>query len=280
MIAALRYSVPPRPRCLRAAFGPAVAAGLLFAPASLHAGPVSGAKDAAPAKLRELSTDRPDTTESPFTVDHGHFQFEWELASAVREGGRWTDYTLFEVNAKYGLTKSTDIQFVLPLFTGRRGGDEGTGDLTIRLKHNLRGNDGGPAALAVMPFVKLPTAGGGQGNGKVEGGLIVPFAFDGPDEWNCGIMAELDLVADDAGRFHPELLLSATASRQLSETTAAFMEVAGILDFRSGTDPEIYFNTGLTRAMTEHWQLDAGLRIGLTGSADDLAPFLGVSVKY
>lgn len=30
--------------------------------------------------MREMSTDRPDTTESPYTVDAGHFQFELDLA--------------------------------------------------------------------------------------------------------------------------------------------------------------------------------------------------------
>jgi hypothetical protein len=31
--------------------------------------------------LRELSTDRPDKTERPFTVDAGHFQLEMDLFS-------------------------------------------------------------------------------------------------------------------------------------------------------------------------------------------------------
>jgi hypothetical protein len=31
--------------------------------------------------LREMSTDRPDKTESPYTVDAGHFQFEADLVS-------------------------------------------------------------------------------------------------------------------------------------------------------------------------------------------------------
>ena len=38
------------------------------------------------AQLRPLSTDRPDTTESPRTVDAGHFQFELELAAWERDG--------------------------------------------------------------------------------------------------------------------------------------------------------------------------------------------------
>jgi hypothetical protein len=33
------------------------------------------------ALMREMSTDRPDRTESPPTVDAGHFQFEADLVS-------------------------------------------------------------------------------------------------------------------------------------------------------------------------------------------------------
>jgi hypothetical protein len=33
--------------------------------------------------MRTLSTDRPDKTESPYTVDAGHFQVEMDFASAT-----------------------------------------------------------------------------------------------------------------------------------------------------------------------------------------------------
>ena len=83
----------------------------------------------------------------------------------------------------------------------------------IRLKHNLWGNDDGSTALAVMPFIKLPTANGDLGNGEFEGGLIVPFGFEGPAGWACAVMAELDLEADDDGSGHHLVgLTSATAS--------------------------------------------------------------------
>ncbi len=32
-------------------------------------------------RMREMSTDRPDKTESPYTVDAGHFQWEMDLAN-------------------------------------------------------------------------------------------------------------------------------------------------------------------------------------------------------
>ena len=61
--------------------------------------------------MREMSTDRPDQTESPYTVDAGHFQIEWDLFNFVRErntpggGSEHTDtYTLGATNFKMGLT--------------------------------------------------------------------------------------------------------------------------------------------------------------------------------
>lgn len=237
---------------------------------------------AAPERpLRDLSTDRPDTTESPRSVDAGHFQFELELA-AWEQSGPDRVLNLGELNLKAGLTDSTDLQLVLPLYSRTAGGEEeGFGDLSLRLKYNLWGNDGGATALAVMPYVKLPTAHDGLGNGKVEGGLIFPFAFGLPGGWDAGLMTEIDLAADDPGHgWHVILVQTATVSHDLTENTGFFIELAGILNTETGAGHEAYFNAGLTWAPSPCWQLDGGLRTGLTSASVDLTPFLGLSAKF
>ncbi|MEO8615375.1 MAG: transporter, partial [Luteolibacter sp.] len=231
----------------------------------------------AAAELRTLSTDRPDTTESPYTVDAGHYQFEMEIAAWNRDH----EFSLGELNAKVGLDPATDLQVVMPFYNHVRDGDEGFGDVEIRLKHNLWGNDAGPTALALMPFIKLPTANDDLGNGEIEGGLIIPYGFEGPFGWSCAVMAEVDLAADDdGGGYQPELLTSATASHELTETTGIFLELVSLLSAESEADREAYFNTGVTCAVTATWQLDGGVRIGLTKSSADFTPFLGVSTKF
>ena len=40
------------------------------------------------------------------------------------------------------------------------------------------------------------------------------------------------------------------------------------------------FDTGLKYLLTENIQLDAGVNIGLTQAADDIQPFMGVSVRF
>ncbi len=229
--------------------------------------------------LRPLSTDRPDTTESPHTVDVGRFQFELEIANWQRDGGHNT-FNFAEMNAKVGLSRNTDLQWVLPTFSQEASGNEGFGDMEIRLKHNLWGNDDGPTALALMPFVKLPTAGGDLGNGEVEGGLIVPFGFEGPADWSCAVMGEIDLDLDEDGSgYHPVFVASATGSHAITEQTAAFFEVVGVFNTDATSEVEAYFNTGCTWAPIETFQFDGGIRIGLTDASTDVTPFLGMSLK-
>ena len=116
--------------------------------------------------LRDLSTDRPDKTESPYTVDAGRFQFEMDLVTLTIDEAadfRVETVNVAPINLKLGLTNTTDLQVIFDSYvrqtiedetTGARDTIDGVGDVTVRLKQNLWGNDGGKTALAVMPFVK------------------------------------------------------------------------------------------------------------------------------
>lgn len=231
-------------------------------------------------EVRPLSTDRPDTTESPYTVDAGHYQFEMEIASFTRNGGG-KSHGFGELNAKYGLDESTDVQIVLPLYNHIAGGAEGFGDVQIRVKRNLWGNDGGETALAVMPFIQIPTGADGISSDEFEGGIIVPLGFEGTGGWSYGIQAQLGAVADGTGSGHNfSFLTSATAARNLTESVGAFFEVVGIWGEGSEATSEYYFNTGLTWALAANLQFDGGVRIGLSNDAEDFTPFLGVSAKF
>lgn len=40
------------------------------------------------------------------------------------------------------------------------------------------------------------------------------------------------------------------------------------------------FDFGFTYEVSRHIQLDAGMNVGLTDAADDLNPFIGLSLRY
>src|SRR5262244_2520340 len=67
--------------------------------------------------LREMTTDRPDLTESPFTVDAGHVQFETTVVgysrSAPDQDRTVTDeFEFATTNMRVGITNSAEIDLV------------------------------------------------------------------------------------------------------------------------------------------------------------------------
>ena len=248
------------------------------------------ADDAAP-QPRELSTDRPDKTESPFTVPAGRWQVEAD-AFIFRLDEHGTDaaiahttaWSAAAVNLKLGITERLDLQFILPAWSeqeqkftdGHRERARGWSDLTIRAKSNLFGNDRGALALALMPFLSLPTAGGTFGSHGVEGGLIVPFAAKLGGGWDLGAMIEGDFRREDR-RATFAGIASVTLSHDITERLSGYVEW-----WNEWTLPgwASTFDAGLTFRLTPNVQLDAGANFGLTRSADDLVVFTGLSVRY
>lgn len=170
---------------------------------------------------RELSADRPDFTESPFTVDPGAFQLEMSFLSYAKDGDIET-YTIAPFNFKFGLTHNIDLQIAfepyMQIDEGIVGTSEGVGDTQIRLKFNLWGNDKRSTGFGVMPFIKLPTAASNLGNDKTEGGIIIPFATSLGDELGLGLMFQTDFVYDEVGdNYDTEFILS---TRQCAALTA------------------------------------------------------------
>ncbi len=241
--------------------------------------------------LRDMSTDRPDKTESPYTVDAGRFQIETDLVAYThdREDGVTTRaFDVLPFNFKIGLTSSADLQLVYGTYSHVRasgGGlgetDSGTGDLVVRLKQNLWGNDGGTTALAVMPFAKLPTNDMESLNDDVEGGLIVPLAIDLGRGMGLGLMTEIDILkAEDGHGYEPTFINSATVSFELTDKWGMYVEAYAERSAESGADTIVTLDGGFTFAVTENLQLDAGANIGMTDAADDLNVFAGMSQRF
>ncbi|HMP82621.1 MAG TPA: transporter [Verrucomicrobiota bacterium] len=247
--------------------------------------------------MRPMSTDRPDLTESPFTVDAGHFQIEldainyaYDCPDSGNDRVRTDSYSVASVNLKLGLLNRLDLQLLLAPWNYVRTEDKtagsvhkqcGFGDITARLKFNLWGNDGGNTTLALMPFVTFPTSDDGVGNSEMAGGIIVPFAMELPAGWGMGAMTEVDFVEDSDGNgHHAEFINTITFGRDIVDALAGYVEFFSAVSVESDSDWIGSVNFGFTYALSEDMQLDAGLNIGVTRSADDLNPFAGFSWRY
>lgn len=247
--------------------------------------------------MREMSTDRPDKTESAYTVDAGHFQVEGDILNyaydrhnPARANVSVETVAIAPVNLKIGLCNSVDFQLVIESYTSVRFHDlttgavetrRGFGDITPRLKWNVWGNDGGRTALALMPYVKLPTSQDGLGNNSVEGGLIVPFAVELPYGWGMGLITEFDIIRDEAGGgYHVEFVNSITFAHGIYGNLGGYAEFWSAVSAESDSDWIGTVDLGLTYALTDDIQLDAGVNLGITRSADDINPFLGISWRF
>ncbi|HEY6226965.1 MAG TPA: transporter [Verrucomicrobiae bacterium] len=247
--------------------------------------------------MREMSTDRPDKTESPYTLDAGHFQIESDLFAyaydhdssngANLRGDSWSFATL---NLKAGLCNFADFQVVFfpynrvrtdDRIAGTIGRQSGFGDVLTRLKVNLWGNDGGACAGGIMPFVKWPTSQDNLGNRAIEGGVILPVTFDLPAGFSAAMMTEFDWLQNaDSRDYHPEFVNSISFSHPIVGKLEAFLEFYSLVSAENDAPWVGTVDFGFTYGITENMQVDAGAYLGVTKSAADIAPFVGFSVRF
>jgi hypothetical protein len=236
---------------------------------------------------RELTTDRPDATESPFTVEPGHVQLEMDFANFGRDraaGTRATEWEVAPFNLRFGLAADLEAGFFMIPFrrereqppTGPATRQHGFGDVMLRTKLNLWGNDGGTTAFGAIADLKLPTGSGGLGNGKFEGAMTFPLAFSLAGDWSGGAMTSMALVHDGVS-YQAVWGNTLTFGHDITADVGGFVELTS----EAGSGAHVAtFNCGLTRAFGRNTQLDCGINVGLSRSAPDFQLFAGLSQRF
>src|SRR5580704_5396557 len=120
------------------------------------------------ADLRSLCTDRPTKSTAPCTVDAGRWQVESDVYNfTTQTTGGVTTTTQFVTNPtlKLGITNTLDFEVNIAPYELVTTHDSsvastttlgGVGDLFLRAKWNLLGDDGGNLGFALVPYVKIP----------------------------------------------------------------------------------------------------------------------------
>ena len=245
--------------------------------------------------LREIGTDRADQTESPYTLDAGHFQVEMDFCSAtldrqVSGGVNRSDslWNIAPIDFKIGLLNRADLEVeiashqidrTLDHNTGERTRASGIGEMQTRLKLNLWGNDGGRTAFGVVPFVKLPLPESALRNGATEGGVMLPFALDLGRGWDVGAVTEAEVLVRDAGGHGAAWVDSISFGRMVRRNIRAYAE------FATASGPEAHarwqrqLDTGATVVVRRNLMLAFGCNFGISRSAPDFAPYAGLSFR-
>jgi hypothetical protein len=246
--------------------------------------------------IRDLCPDRPGKGTSACTVDEGHFQIESDVfnGSFQRTGGITTDiWFITNPNLKFGVSDNLDIEANLaPLVlvrthdatTGATSVIGGIGDLFLRAKFALIGNGGADFAVALDPFLKLPTARNGVGNGAVEGGMVVPISLSLGDGWSLGSTPELDLLKDGIGNSRHVTLTDVTGiDRSIGGGVTLGAEFWESTNFDpSGTAQSWSFdlNAAWVPEGVADLQLDGGINLGLNRNTPGSQIYTGVSERF
>ena len=240
--------------------------------------------------MRPMVPDRPGITESPYSVDAGHVQYETDALRLLtrREGtthGR--DLYVNHALAKLGLSDRTDFQLGVDSYTDTRNYDEadpaqtqeyrGFGDVTLRLKHTLVGDDDSRWALGLIGYATLPT-GGPRGDGAVEFGAVLPAVYQLTKPWSIGGQLATQVYWDrDARARYLQLTPTFTTDYQFSKLVQAFVEVVGYKDVRQ-PQWRSSINTGVQLDLSDNVQLDFGTHQPITNSVDR-EYFFGLSFR-
>jgi hypothetical protein len=244
-----------------------------------------------PDDLRSFNTDRPPKANSPYTVDAGHFQYETDIVVfgyGNTEGVNTRDWTVLDPTLKLGLTNTIDAELQITpheSVTTKSGAYttrlSGLGDTFARLKINLLGDDHGALAVALLPYVKLPTAQSGLGNGSVEGGMILPLSFSAPDSFTVIVMPEGDYLKDSAERgYHGAVDFLINVSHPLDRRWTWYSEAFISHSFQAQDRPLYTLDGALTCAVKANVQLDFGGNFSLNSVGPRVQFYAGLSQRF
>ena len=245
--------------------------------------------------LRKFAPDRPTKGFSVRTVDAGHFEIETDLVNYTFSkylGVTTRNYQALDPTFKLGVTNWMDVevQFNGLQYTQMFDGGSvpnfqngtGFGDVFLRSKINLFGNDSGPVGFALIPYVKLPSSTPLISNGAVEGGLIAPLAFR-LNDFIVTLMIEIDDLksANSNNRYANFVnLVSVSHAVPGTEGINATVELFSSDGTDPGTAPIYTLDFGMNFRLNQHTILDVGLNLGLNNAAPKVQVYTGISARF
>lgn len=226
-------------------------------------------------QMRPLSSETYDEVMDARTLDAGHYQVEGDFINYYYNSSTPSTYDrdeyAWEPRITVGLLNNLDF-YVRPSFEIREHYDRNSssefGHITTGVKLNLLGDDSGMFAVAVKPYVSIPTSrGDGFGGGGVLGGGDVALLVRLPWELSVKVDSEV-YVAENNGDGHFAGFYNAAS---INKTLCSKADAYGYFNSTVTSDPAQtwygYAGFGLEYNFTRNLQVFAGIGFGVT-SAD------------
>ncbi|MEA9750720.1 transporter [Xanthomonas campestris pv. raphani] len=239
-----------------------------------------------------LCTDRPTKANSTCTVPAGAWQLETDIGSYTRDsqpGTRIETSVFTNPTLKYGVSDRIDLQLnwapqlqvkTTDRATGARSSLSGGGDIYLRMKARFYESD--TATVAVLPFVKAPTARTGLGNDEWEGGIALPINFALPNSFSLTFGPEVDWLADSDGSGNHIVVINAiNLARPLTPKLSMAVEVWSSINRDPAETIEQYSADIATAYLINPLlQLDVGANFGLNDRNPDAQVYVGLAHRF
>jgi hypothetical protein len=239
-----------------------------------------------------ICTDRPGHNSATCAAPKGHWQVETSLAdwSVTKAGGvRASDLSIGATAIKYGVAPGLHLEVAIEPYVRHHEREAtgsttvtGFGDVAIKAKREISTSSEN-IGMALYPFVKLPTASKRIGNGKVEGGLVIPLSLAiANTPLSLATSPELDLVADADGRgYHWGMAHALALGWSVTERLSLAGEVWGAWDWDDGaTTRQATIGGNSAFKLSDNAQIDAQVDFGLARDTPDVALSGGVSLRF
>ncbi len=250
--------------------------------------------------LRPMDSSSMEKIYSPFTVDAGHVEIDADLVSyynASRQGTAFPGFTydrsdnlfLWAPLIKVGVLNNVDFEVqpsyqyayssqsgnvgVLPYSVNHSKGE--FGDVFVAAAVNLWGNDGGTTALAVRPYLDIPT----QGGRTVVGGVDVPFAWHLPWHLTLKYSFGIGAVENPNATVYVGFENLLALERQFGDKLTVFCNLATSVTTDTSADWVGYAGFGAGYNITPNFEVYAAMRFGFE-SGYDYNPYAGISFRF
>jgi hypothetical protein len=233
------------------------------------------AAEACPTAKDEITTDRPDVTNSSLVVPVGSLQSENGVNFDSRDGGRTLDGT----NSRWrlGIAPCLEILVDLPTYVGPVSGNGSSGfsDVAPAFKWQISPLPG-KIDLSAVFGAALPTGAVAVAGRGPQPYLQFPWSWELREGWGVsGMFTEFFRPSDFTAKRITETTF--VLEKKLSERFSAFTEYVG--DYPEGASPSMMINSGGIYRLSRLQQVDVHLAFGLNHNAPSYIVGVGYSFR-
>lgn len=222
-----------------------------------------------------IQTDRPDQTETPYTVPAKHFQMETGL-SFEQTDPDIQSFTNPSILFKYSLNDHFELGFITEFATLKtKETVSGLSPITLRFKEKITNEQGLLPITSFIGYLSVPN----WGSKEFKSTYFAPaFRFTMQHTLSQKFTFGYNLGAEWNGETpEPAFIYTVTTGCSISDKVGAYLEVYGFAPQFSKADHR--FDGGLNFLLKENILLDISGGAGITENAPDYYMALGFSFR-